>query len=131
MKLEFKDERDTDFMETYHSVIKRHAKKAVFMKRDSLLQETIDSPAKRFYVSEEQAVRTISRMLRGETPGCKSPLKKKMYKEIFKRVVACAMECDDTLTDIIYKVVNSEAPCFYIGLKTARILYYKLMRLYK
>lgn len=127
MKLDFKEDRDNDFLESYVSVIKRYNGEAPYQKRDTLLSETILSPAKRFYVSEEQALRIVSRMLRGHVVTFKNSLKKLMYEEILNRVKKELRNGEKSLTLIISKVINQEAPRFYIDLKSARILYYKLL----
>lgn len=127
MRLDFKDFRDRDFLDSYTSVIKRHGKEAPYIKRDDLLLEAILSPAKRFYVSEEQALRTISKMLKGQTVVFKNNLKKKMYDELLKRVREKWDQDKEPLIYFLCKIIYEPAPRFYINLKSARILYYKLL----
>lgn len=127
MRLDFKDIRDKDFLDSYTNVIKRYGKKAPYIKRDDLLLETILSPAKRFYVSEEQALRTISKILKGQSVVFKNILKKKMYDEILRRVMEKWDRDKEPLIYLLCRIINEPAPRFYINLKSARILYYKLL----
>lgn len=127
MRLEFKEERDRDFLASYDSIIKKHGKKAPYLKRDELLLETITCPAKRFYVSEEQSFRIITKMLRGQNTRIRNPLKLQMYKEIFLRVKQELEKSNRPIVEIIENVINQSAPRFYIDLKSARILHYKLL----
>lgn len=127
MWLEFKEERDRDFLASYDSVIKKHGKNAPYLKRDELLLEAIMRPAKRFYVSEEQSFRIITKMLKGKNPGLRNPLKLQMYKEILLRVKQELDRSNRSIVEIIDIVINQSAPRFYIDLKSARILHYKLL----
>ena len=127
MRLEFKEQRDRDFLASYDSVIKKYGKKAPFLKRDELLLEAITCPAKRFYVSEEQSFRIITKMLKGQSIGIRNPLKLQMYKEIFLRVKQELEGSSLPIVEIIENVINQSAPRFYIDLKSARILHYKLL----
>ena len=127
MWLEFKEERDKDFLASYDFVIKKHGEKAPYLKRDELLLEAIMRPAKRFYVSEEQSFRIISKMLKGQGIGIRNPLKLQMYEEIFLRVKQELEKSNLSTIEIIEKVINQSAPRFYIDIKSARILHYKLL----
>lgn len=75
-----------------------------------------NSPCSRFWVSEERATVLISAMLKGQYPlDSMRPLKKEMFVEIFKRVVAMQKEQPDIkISDAVFLVVNSPAPKFYM-----------------
>lgn len=127
MRLEFKQERDTDFMNTYSAVLENYGKKAPYIKKELLIRETISRPTKRFYVSPEQALRIISQLLRGKEVIFKSTEKEKMYRTILSEVekrLPSALPLSHLVTEIIY----TPAPCFYITLESASILYYKLIK---
>lgn len=127
MFLEFKDERDADFMTTYNSVISQLGDQARYLKKEDLLYATILHPAKRFYVSEEQAIRVVTKLMRGGSINFRNTLKAEMYANI----VAKVQESDKgeiPLKELIIKVVYSPAPRFYITLESAAILYYKLFK---
>lgn len=128
MKLDFKEERDSDFLSSYLSVIKDHGKSAPFIKKEYILAQAIQRPAKRFYVSEEQCTRVISSMLKGKKGDIENPLKREMYAEIFQRVRQMIGSTDQSLPDIIQTVINQPAPRFYLTLESAQILYYELIK---
>lgn len=128
MRLDFKEERDEDFLSSYLSVIKDHGKSAPFLKKEYILVQTIRRPAKRFYVSEEQCIRIIGDMLKGKKEEIKNPLKAEMYREIYKRVREILENTDQALPDIIQTVISQPAPRFYLTLESAQILYYELIK---
>ena len=87
--------------------------------------EAAEAPAPRFWVSEAQAVRVINRMAKGEDPTVDMfPEKRDMYREIFRRVMEIKREHPEmTLGDIVFTVVNSEAPKSYISdVRAAQII---------
>jgi hypothetical protein len=128
MRLDFKEERDEDFLSSYLSVIKDHGKSAPFLKKEYILAQAIRRPARRFYVSEEQCLRIIGDMLKGKKEEIKNPLKAEMYGEICRRVRQIIGNTKQPLPDIIQEVISQPAPRFYLTLESAQILYYKLIR---
>lgn len=87
-------------------------------------QDAVDAPAPRFWVSEARATRIISMMLKGKDviSGMHSE-KRKMYIEIFNRVIAIKeSEPQKPLGDIVFEVVNNPAPCSYLTWQYARDL---------
>lgn len=128
MNLDFKEERDRDFLSSYKLVIKEYGKEAPYLKKKFLLSQAILMPSKRFYVSEEQCIRIIGAMLKGKKTGIKNSLKLMMYHEILSRVKVELSNSSLQLTQIIQKVINQPSPRFYITLESAQILYYKLIK---
>lgn len=128
MKLDFKEERDMDFLSSYKLVLKEYGRSAPYLKKEFLLSRAILKPAKRFYVSEEQCSRIIGNMLRGKVIDIKNPLKLMMYDEILSRVKAELHNSTLLLPDIIRNVINQPSPRFYLTLESAQILYYKLIK---
>lgn len=128
MKLDFKEERDMDFLSSYKLVLKEYGRSAPYLKKEFLLSRAILKPAKRFYVSEEQCSRIIGNMLRGKVIDIKNPLKLMMYDEILSRVKVELHNSTLLLPDIIRNVINQPSPRFYLTLESAQILYYKLIK---
>ena len=127
MYLEFKKERDVDFMNAYHNVIRSYGKQAIQLSRDVLIQATIHSQAKRYYVSYEQALRIISKMLRGKEVLFRNDLKKEMYTTILKEV-KIKLTKDQSLKKVLSNIIYSPAPRFHISKESAFILYYSLLK---
>ena len=86
MRLEFIEQRNADFMESYNRVLKRHGIYAPYVKKSALIAETLQEPAKRFYVTHDQCVIIIRQMIKGKKTYIKSPQKIEMYNEILRRV---------------------------------------------
>lgn len=128
MRLDFKEERDLDFLSSYKLVIKKFGQNAPYLKKDFLLLQTIMQPAKRFYVSEEQSLRVISNMLKEGSSNIKNAVKRLMYEEILLRVQKEKATSEKPLQEIIELVINQPAPRFYLTLESARILHYKLIK---
>ena len=85
-------------------------------------RDAVDAPAPRFWVGEARAARIISRMCKGEDPTVDMlPEKAEMYREIFRRVSALRLEEPEaSLGDLVFRVVNSEAPRSYLSISRAK-----------
>lgn len=128
MYLEFKKERDDDFAETYKTVIAGLGKQARFTPRQQLIRLTVNHPAKRYYVSYEQASRILSRLLHRKKVTFKNPLKKEMYMEILKQIRTKKKTTDKPLSQILAETIYSPAPRFYLTVETATLLYNSLLK---
>lgn len=79
-------------------------------------KKIVDSPAPRFWVSEERAAAVVSAMMRGK-PILNSmrSTKREMFEEIYNRVLNLKIIHPDwCLSELVCKVVNSPAPKFYM-----------------
>lgn len=87
-----------------------------FIRLSEIGEKIVNSPAPRFWVSEERAAVVVSAIMRGK-PVLETmrPTKREMFKEIYRRVVALKKEHPDwKLCQSVFKVVNSPAPKFYM-----------------
>lgn len=115
----YRDQRDKNLMRVYRNRLSEDGVVKLF----DLMQRVVDSPAERFWVSEERATDVIAAMLRGEPIDDMSPMKKEMYQEIFQRVkTRMAKRPTDTLPEVVSVVVGSEAPKFYLTPKSAVVI---------
>ena len=133
MTLDFQAQRDKDFMEAYDRLLKSYGKQATMIKKEVLIMETINSPAKRFYVSEEQALKMIRKALihkKKLSSFLRIDLKIEMYEEIINRIKKILPNKPTTkdYEDAIFDVVNNPAPRFYIGYHAARFLLSDLIK---
>lgn len=127
MVLEFKDERDKDFLEAYERMLKEFGRDAPYVCRRSIIREALKRKAKRFYVSYEQCYRNISRMVAGKEVVIRSFWKRIMYEDILeavKKKMSEGMRLDDAVMNVVY----SPAPRFYIDEDTAVLLLYRLVK---
>lgn len=88
------------------------------------------APAPRFWVSEARAAAVIGKMLAGDDPTpSMNPEKGEMYREIFARFLeAREYRPDDSIADILFDVVNTEAPRSYLSWQRTRSLVYEELR---
>lgn len=120
---EFRDQRSRLLLENFRMSIARQSHIS-FLKA---FKEAAEAPAPRFWVSEARATRIIAMMLKGSDPldGMRSA-KRQMYLEIFRRVKEMMAERPgQPLGDIVFEVVNSEAPESYIDWQWAQRLILK------
>lgn len=89
-------------------------------------------PAKRFYISTEEAVRQINNIENGRKLAIKSGYKRDMYYEIYKRYVEEMLDGEkvEYKYALIERIISSTAPQFYMNPKIAdrqiRLYYHKL-----
>lgn len=94
---------------------------------DELFTRAAMSRASRFWVSERRAAAVISKMLKGDRILAMNRKKREMYFEILRRVKEIIdAEPDITLSEAVFRAVNSEAPEFYLTPKSARVMIYRL-----
>ena len=122
---EFSSERNIFLLEKFRESL---ARQSVISARKAF-EYSVESPAPRFWVSEERATEVISKMLKGEdvTEGM-YPEKREMYLEIYRRVrrlIPAHRELP--LCRLVFRVVNERAPRSYLSWERAR----RLIRLKK
>lgn len=123
---DFTEQRNEELIATYRSICQKH--KQIDLKKISV--EIVNTPCSRFWISEERATMVISAMLRHQ-PILNSmrPLKRELFLEVFKRVMALKEEHPDwKLYDLVFDVVNSPAPKFYMKPRTAMEYIWKIRK---
>ena len=116
---EYRDDRARDL----HEVFKRELGAVRGESMKSLLQRVVNSPARRFWVSEERAFRIVSSMMRRGLPPRCSSVKREMFDEIFRRCDKLSeIHPDWPLSRRVYYVVNMSAPKFYMSAKRAHVI---------
>ncbi len=87
---------------------------------DEVLAHVVNLPARRFWVSEERALRVVRAARRGALPARCNTLKREMYGEICRRVDALLGEHPDwPLERCVWVAVNQQAPRFYLSVRSA------------
>lgn len=119
-KCEFATHRSQLLIKNFRESIARQSK----ICKARAFQEAVSSPAPRFWVSEARATRIISMIMKGENVLYGMHFqKRKMYIEIYERVKAIKEAHPELpLGDIVFEVVNSPAPSFFITVESARKL---------
>lgn len=120
---EYEEERNEDLMRAYREIREKYPE----MKSREIDEEISRMPSKRFWVSEERASIVISAMLKGRKFDKMGKTKLEMYNEILKRVIELKQKMPNkTLSELVFNVVNSPAPKFYLTPGSIRILIHKI-----
>jgi hypothetical protein len=116
---EYRDDRNRNLLKVFMRELGRVNGESL----DDVLQRTVDSPARRFWVSEERALRVVSAMRRHPLPAYCHPLKREMFEEISRRSQALAVRHPEwPFSRCVYHVVNREAPKFYLSPDRAHVI---------
>lgn len=110
--LSFTHQRNTALLKAYHDYIAS----VKVIRLSEAGKKIVNSPAPRFWVSEERAAAVVSAIMRGK-PVLNSmrPSKREMFQEIHRRVLLLKSQRPQRcLSDLVYEVVNSPAPKFYM-----------------
>lgn len=119
-KCEFASERSEALLKNFRASLARQS----YISKIKAFKDAVEAPAPRFWVSEARAMRVITQLFKGIdlTEGMHTE-KRKMYLEIFRRVKeARAASPATSLGDIVFDVVNSEAPSSYISWQMGRLI---------
>ena len=122
--MSFKKQRNYALLKEYRKVI---ANVSVIRLKD-ICEIIVNSPSPRFWVSEERATAVISAMIRGkDVLSSMRASKREMFNEIYKRVMAIKRKGDNShLNKIVFSVVNSPAPKFYMKASSAIEILFKV-----
>lgn len=85
----------------------------------------VNTPTSRFFISLQRAYMMLVNVRKNilVLDKISMPLKREMYKEIYRRFIV-RRKYDDVSSDkeILSKVINSQAPRFYISARSAELL---------
>lgn len=116
---EYNFERDSELLRYYREALCAEWR----VTEPHAIRQAVSHPCSRFWVSEERAYAVVCMMLRGRACPTKRPMRRRMFKEIYRRTLAYRKEHPDvTLKMAVTRVVESPAPCFYLTPRSARII---------
>lgn len=119
-KSDYTDDRDRALFHAWRKVM--DSRRGPIYWRDAISQ-AVNMPSPRFWCSEEVATDVVNRLLQGKPMGVKVKTRREMFEEIFCRVVALRLEdCNLTVAEAVFEVVNSPAPKFYLTPKSAYVI---------
>ena len=122
---EYEDQRNDNLMEVYHEIIV----KANHVRMPDVYEKVANSPSRRFWVSEERATIVVSSMMRGDKLKRMRPLKREMYNEIFRRVMALREQNTIMpISQLVAQVVEQPAPKFYLTPGSTKVLICKIRK---
>lgn len=123
--LDFTLHRNDDIIRTYRRILA----KSNFIIMPDIFQKVAESPASRFWVSEERAAIVISRMIAGKTLPPMRPNKQEMFLEIYRRVIILRRHNpNESLFQLVSTVVNQPAPKFYLTPRTVGEFIYRIKK---
>lgn len=120
---EFGDQRNRFLLESFRASIAAQSRIAV----NNAFKTAAGAPAPRFWVSEARAAAVVGKMLSGEDPTLSMyEEKREMYREIFRRFSILRGERPEaSIYELVFEVVNQEAPRSYMSWHRARVLIYE------
>lgn len=123
--MDFTRERNEDLMR----VFRVHISDAEFIVMPEIFQKVADSPASRFWVSEERAAIVISMMLAGKPLPRMRDNKREMFEEIYRRVVVFRQqEPEASVYELVSRVVHQPAPKFFLTARTVGEIIYRIKK---
>ena len=121
--LDFTKERNADLMRVYHEKLTE----ASIIVMPVIFQLVADSPASRFWVSEERAAIVISAMAAGKPMPRMRSNKREMFGEIYRRYLVMREDYpDQSVYELVAKIVNQPAPKFYLTPRTVGEFVYRI-----
>lgn len=124
-KFLYTEERNKDLIRAY----REHAFSCIRINLPLLMQRIVDSPSKRFWVSERRAAIVVSGMMKGVYPKNISKMKLEMYEEIYRRVLAMQKQYPNrSLSELTAAVVGQKAPKFYLTPGSAHVIIHKILK---
>ena len=123
---DFTEKRNQELLAAFRKVF--HSKNFFDITHDYTL--VVQTPCSRYWISEERATAVVSAMLRGHSVHyAMRKSKRDMFIDIYCRVLFDrAATPDSPLSDIVFNVVNSQAPQFYMAPRHAREILYKMKK---
>ena len=122
---EYSDERDRDLL----AVFRRTIEGCKHINLYDVVETVVNSPAKRFYVSEYRARNVIKRMFNKKPLYNISPTRMEMYEEIFKRVKEARKKMPhEPLLIVIEEVLAQPAPKFYLTQKSGVTILHRIQK---
>lgn len=124
-KFEYQQDRDCDLMRAFRNSLSDNPGKNL----PEILRITVNSPSKRFWVSEFRAAIVISRMMKGDKLMNMTLTKREMYFEIYRRVCdLIAKNPGRTLIELAVMATNQPAPKFYLKPESAGIIIHRIKK---
>lgn len=121
--LDFTKERNADLMRVYRA---RLAEASIIV-MPVIFELVAESPASRFWVSEERAAIVISAMAAGKPMPRMRSNKREMFGEIYRRYLVMREDYPDkSVYELVTKIVNQPAPKFYLTPRTVGEFIYRI-----
>lgn len=121
--LDFTRQRNADLLRAF----RRQLALSDFIVMPDIFQLVAESPASRFWVSEERAAIVIAAMLAGKPLPHMRRNKREMFDEIFRRfLIERKANPNKSIYELVAKIVNQPAPKFYLTSRTVGEFIYRI-----
>lgn len=121
--MDFTSQRNDDLMRAYREQLAL----ANYIIIPEIFEKVAESPARRFWVSEERASVEVARMLVGKPFSRMRQNKREMFEEIFRRYIALRdLHPDKSLFVLVSDIVRQPAPKFYLTPRTVGEFIYRI-----
>lgn len=118
-------DRDRDLLRAY----REYTFLCNTINKSELMTKIVNSPSKRFWVSESRAAIVVSGMMKGYLPPNISRMKKEMYEEIFRRVLALRKKYPRrSIPELAAMVSQQKAPKFYLTPGSANVILHRIFK---
>lgn len=126
---DYKNERNKDLFRAYRQLLETER----VINPKTFFKKLVRMPSKRFWVSEERASVVLSVMLQEKQPQAIIRNRKEMFREIYKRAIRLMKkEPELSISEVARRVVNQQAPKFYLSPKSAKyIIFYEKKKWYE
>ena len=116
---EFGHKRDSELLKAF----RRAVVESETTDTDEFYRLAAASPSTRFWVSERRASEVIGQMLKGRSIEKMTPMRQKMYRELYRRALLYIEEHPGcTIYDAAFAAVNTPAPEFYLTPLSCRVI---------
>lgn len=113
--LDFTHQRNDDIMRAFRNQLAQ----SKFIVMSDIFELVAESPASRFWVSEERAAIVISAMLAGKPLPPMRRNKREMFNEIYRRfLIERKANPEKSIYELVAIIVNQPAPKFYLTPRT-------------
>lgn len=119
----FIHQRNADIMR----VFRQKLADADIIRMPEICRQVAESPASRFWVSEERAAIVVSMMESGKQYPCMTETKREMFAEIYRRYKGLRSKYPKkTIIELVSTIVHQPAPKFYFTPRTVGEFIYRI-----
>lgn len=121
--LDFTRQRNADLLRAFRQQLAL----SKFIVMPNIFELVAESPASRFWVSEERATIVISAMIAGKQLPRMRHNKREMFDEIYRRFLIERKDYPQkSVYELVSKIVNQPAPKFYLTPRTVGEFIYRI-----
>ncbi len=126
----FKEEKSHDFIKAFEEELKELGDMAPFEDREKIIMKTLYSGKGRYYITFEEAARSVRKVLDHQAIRCKNGCKMAMYEEMALKVADYMQRHPSyDYRAALYRVLaESRASRFFFGMQTAKLILYQHYR---